>query len=242
MAVKKQVQITGRTDGQKDLIQTIDGSTVTFALGPAGTGKTYIAISLALKALRNKEVDRIILTRPVVEAGEHLGFLPGGINEKLDPYMRPLFDAFKAYMSPEELQAMIEIGTIEIAPIAYLRGRTLNKSFVVADECQNTTHEQMFMLLTRLGQGSKMVINGDLTQIDIPGGTTRSGLYEARRVLYPGIPHVNFVELTGADVVRHPVVKGIIEQYEKKKRPEFAELAELDIPEILQPTNGNGQH
>lgn len=240
MAVKKQVNIVGRTDGQKDLIQTIQGSTITFALGPAGTGKTHIAISLALKALRDKEVERIVLTRPVVEAGEHLGFLPGGLNEKMDPYMRPLFDSFRMHMSPEELQGLIEIGTIEIAPIAYLRGRTLNRSFVVADECQNTTHEQMYMLLTRLGANSKMVINGDLTQIDIPGGTTRSGLYEARRVLYPGIPHVNFVELTGSDVVRHPVVKGIIEQYEKKKKPEFADL---DIPELLAPsTNGhNGQ-
>lgn len=239
MAVAKKVTITGRTDGQKDLIETIQGSTITFALGPAGTGKTHISISLALKALREKEVDRIILTRPVVEAGENLGFLPGGINEKLDPYMRPLFDSFRQYMTPEELQYMIELGTIEIAPIAYLRGRTLSKAFIVADECQNTTHDQMYMMLTRLGAGSKMVINGDLTQVDIPGGINRSGLYEARKLMYPGIPHVNFVELTGADVVRHPVVKSIIDVYEKKKNSQPLEA--FEVAEILA-SNGNGHN
>lgn len=234
---KKQVNIVGRTDGQKDLIETIQGSVITFALGPAGTGKTHIAISLALKALREKSVERIVLTRPVVEAGEHLGFLPGGLNEKMDPYMRPLFDSFRMHMSPEELLQMIEIGTIEIAPIAYLRGRTLNRAFIVADECQNTTHEQMYMLLTRLGASSKMVVNGDLSQIDLPGSITRSGLYEARRMMYPGIPHVNFVELTGADVVRHPVVKGIIECYERKK------LEDIQSPELVEfSLNGNGAH
>lgn len=197
-----------------------------------------------MKALRQREVERIIITRPVVEAGEKLGFLPGGINEKLDPYLRPIYDSFRAWMTPEEMHNLIELGTIEIAPLAFMRGRTLSKSFIILDEAQNTTPAQMFMMLTRLGSGSKMVINGDWTQIDLPGGRARSGLYAAEQTLAEEhLPHVKFVTLGQGDIVRHPVVKSIVECYEKRTKAEEERLLQMEMAPFVSmngASNGNG--
>ena len=184
-----------------------------FAIGPAGTGKTYTAVALAVRALKNKEVRRIILTRPAVEAGENLGFLPGDLKEKLDPYLQPLYDALRDMLPQSKLQGYMEDGTIEIAPLAYMRGRTLDDSFIILDEAQNTTPEQMKMFLTRLGFNSKMVVTGDVTQIDLPDGK-RSGLIEATRIL-KNIDDVKIVHFTEKDVVRHKLVQDIIKAYEK---------------------------
>ena len=202
--------IRPKTLGQKEYSDAIDSNTVVFGIGPAGTGKTYIAMAKAVRALQRKEVDRIILTRPAVEAGERLGFLPGSLTDKIDPYLRPLYDALGEMLEPELLPKLLAAGTIEVAPLAYMRGRTLNSSFVVLDEAQNTTPEQMKMFLTRLGFGSKMVVTGDITQVDLPVGT--SGLKLVGRVL-DSVGDIHFSFLTSDDVVRHSLVGRIVDAY-----------------------------
>ncbi len=204
--------IRSQTSGQKHYVEAIANHTIVFGIGPAGTGKTYLAMAMAVNALRSKEVNRIILTRPAVEAGENLGFLPGTLNDKIDPYLRPLYDALRDMMEPEQARKMMDTGVIEVAPLAYMRGRTLNNAFVILDEAQNTTAEQMKMFLTRLGAGSTMVITGDATQVDLPGGKT-SGLRIARRVLEGTHPDIAFIDLTSEDVVRHSLVTAIVEAY-----------------------------
>ena len=200
-----------KTAGQKRYVDAIRSHTITFGLGPAGTGKTFLAIAMAVAALRRKEVGRIVLTRPVVEAGESLGFLPGTLEEKINPYIRPLYDALYAMMDAEQVDALLELGTIEVAPLAFMRGRTLSDAFVILDEAQNTTPEQMKMFLTRLGFGSTFVVTGDASQTDLPGGA--SSLGAVRRIL-DGIDDIAFVELKGTDVVRHNLVAKIVAAYE----------------------------
>jgi len=207
--------IRAKTIGQREYIQAIRHKDVVFGIGPAGTGKTYLAVVMATQALKNGHVKRIILTRPAVEAGESLGFLPGDLKEKVDPYLRPLYDALNDIYGSEQTQRLIERGTIEIAPLAYMRGRTLDDAFVILDEAQNTTHMQMKMFLTRLGFGSKMVITGDKTQIDLPKNT-ESGLIVAERTLKYVKP-IHFQILEQGDVVRHPVVAKIIQAYEEQQ-------------------------
>ncbi|MBQ6570087.1 MAG: PhoH family protein, partial [Clostridia bacterium] len=204
-----------KTMGQKKYIQTIKDNTVTLGVGPAGTGKTYLAVAMAVNAFRAKTVNRIILTRPAVEAGEKLGFLPGDLQQKVDPYLRPLYDALFDMLGAEGYQKYVERGNIEVAPLAYMRGRTLDDSFIILDEAQNTSCEQMKMFLTRLGFGSKMVITGDVTQIDLPDGK-RSGLVDAVKIL-KGIEGISTVTFTGRDVVRHRLVQDIIKAYEKNE-------------------------
>jgi phosphate starvation-inducible PhoH-like protein len=208
--------ITSRTLGQKQYVQLMRSQRMVFAIGPAGTGKTYLAMAMATLALRNKEVERIILTRPAVEAGEKLGFLPGDLAQKVDPYLRPLYDAMYDLMGVESYQKLVERGAVEVAPLAYMRGRTLSDAFVVLDEAQNTTGEQMKMFLTRMGFGSRMVITGDVTQIDLPPGK-RSGLVEAVETLR-GVPGIGISYLTHRDVVRHELVQAIVKAYEKHER------------------------
>ena len=212
--------IKPKTIGQNDYIKTIQACPVTIGVGPAGTGKTYLAVAAAVKAFREKEVSRIILTRPAVEAGERLGFLPGDLQSKVDPYLRPLYDALFDMLGPETYQKYLEKGNIEVAPLAYMRGRTLDDSFIILDEAQNTSREQMKMFLTRMGFGSRVVITGDVTQIDLPSDKP-SGLKEAMRVL-DGVEGVGICRLTQNDVVRHIMVQRIIEAYakfeEKKKK------------------------
>ncbi|QJW38377.1 PhoH family protein [Cellulosimicrobium protaetiae] len=203
--------IRPKTVGQKRYVEAIDASTITFGIGPAGTGKTYLAMAKAVQALQSKQVNRIILTRPAVEAGERLGFLPGSLTEKIDPYLRPLYDALHDMIDPDSIPKLIEAGTIEVAPLAFMRGRSLNDSFIILDEAQNTTTEQMKMFLTRLGFGSRMVITGDATQVDLPGGT-QSGLRVIEDVL-TGVDDVEFCRLTSSDVVRHRLVSEIIDAY-----------------------------
>ncbi|MHB1066809.1 MAG: PhoH family protein [Candidatus Nanopelagicales bacterium] len=204
--------IRAKSLNQKRYVDAIDSNTVTFAIGPAGTGKTYLAVAKAVQALQAKKVNRIVLTRPAVEAGERLGFLPGTLSEKIDPYLRPLYDAMHDMIDPDSIPRLITSGTIEIAPLAYMRGRTLNDSFIILDEAQNTTAEQMKMFLTRLGFGSTMVVTGDITQVDLPGGAT-SGLRIVADIL-EGIDDVAFRRLTSHDVVRHRLVGRIVEAYE----------------------------
>jgi phosphate starvation-inducible PhoH-like protein len=203
--------IAPRTIGQKRFTDAIRRSTMTFAIGPAGTGKTYLAVAAAVRALQEREVTRIILTRPAVEAGERLGFLPGTLYEKIDPYLKPLYDALYEMMDAEAFQRLMARGTIEVAPLAYMRGRTLNDSFIILDEAQNTTPEQMKMFLTRLGFGSKSVVNGDVTQVDLPSGSP-SGLAVVEGIL-SGIDGIEFVHLGARDVVRHRIVQDIVEAY-----------------------------
>jgi phosphate starvation-inducible PhoH-like protein len=203
--------IRPRTLHQKHYVDAIDRNTIVFGIGPAGTGKTYLAVAKAVQALQSKQVNRIILTRPAVEAGERLGFLPGTLFDKIDPYLRPLLDALHDMIDPESIPRLTQAGTIEVAPLAYMRGRTLNDAFIILDEAQNTTAEQMKMFLTRLGFGSKMVITGDVTQVDLPGGTT-SGLRVVRDIL-TGVEDVHFATLTSADVVRHRLVADIVDAY-----------------------------
>ena len=205
--------IKAKTVGQKSYLDAIRKNVITLGVGPAGTGKTYLAVAMAVAAFRAKEVNRIILTRPAVEAGERLGFLPGDLQSKVDPYLRPLYDALFEMLGPETYQKYVERGNIEVAPLAYMRGRTLDDSFIILDEAQNTSREQMKMFLTRLGFGSKVVITGDITQIDLPRDTT-SGLKEAMRVL-KGVEDIAICRLTAQDVVRHVLVQRIIAAYER---------------------------
>ena len=205
-------RISPKTLNQKRYVDAMRRHTVTFAIGPAGTGKTYLAMALAVSALSDREVGRIILTRPAVEAGERLGFLPGDMLAKVDPYLRPLYDALYDMLDPDRLAAYMEKGTIEVAPLAFMRGRTLNDSFIILDEAQNTTPEQMKMFLTRIGFGAKAVVNGDITQIDLARGQ-KSGLIEARRIL-AAVRGIAFTEFTAQDVVRHPLVARIIDAYD----------------------------
>jgi phosphate starvation-inducible protein PhoH and related proteins len=202
-----------KTIGQKKYVDAIRNNTVVFGIGPAGTGKTYLAMAVAVQALTAKETNRLILTRPAVEAGEKLGFLPGTLSEKIDPYLRPLYDALYEMMDADQIGRLMERGTIEVAPLGYMRGRTLNDSFIVLDEAQNTTPEQMKMFLTRLGFNSKAVVTGDITQIDLPAGQ-HSGLNVVREIL-TGIDDLSFVYLSSRDVVRHRIVQDIVEAYRR---------------------------
>ena len=212
--------IRPKTLNQKRYVDAIDAHTIVFGIGPAGTGKTYLAMAKAVNALQTKQVTRIILTRPAVEAGERLGFLPGTLSEKIDPYLRPLYDALHDMMDPELIPKLMASGMIEVAPLAYMRGRTLNDAFIILDEAQNTTAEQMKMFLTRLGFGSKVVVTGDVTQIDLPGGN-RSGLRAAVDIL-DGIDDIHVAELTSADVVRHRLVSEIVDAYARHEQPGLA--------------------
>jgi phosphate starvation-inducible protein PhoH and related proteins len=205
--------IRPKTLNQKRYVDAIDANTIVFGIGPAGTGKTYLAMAKAVQALQTKQVNRIILTRPAVEAGERLGYLPGTLSEKIDPYLRPLYDALHDMIDPESIPRLMAAGTIEVAPLAFMRGRTLNDSFVILDEAQNTTAEQMKMFLTRLGFGSKIVVTGDITQVDLPGGA-QSGLKIVREIL-GDIEDVHFATLTSSDVVRHRLVGDIVDAYER---------------------------
>ncbi len=209
-------QVRCKTLGQRKYVQAVKENTVTFAIGPAGTGKTYLAMAMAVVAFKNKEVERIILTRPAVEAGEKLGFLPGDLQNKVDPYLRPLYDALYELMGVENFQKYVERGVIEVAPLAYMRGRTLNDSYIILDEAQNTTCEQMKMFLTRFGENSRVIVTGDLTQVDLPAGK-RSGLKEAVEVLRD-VEGIAVCQLTHRDVVRHSLVQAIVKAYEKARR------------------------
>ncbi|MEY4603196.1 MAG: hypothetical protein RIT43_488 [Bacteroidota bacterium] len=211
-------KIKARTVNQKKLVQSVQENDMVFAVGPAGTGKTYTAVALAVRALKAKEVKRIVLTRPAVEAGENLGFLPGDLKEKLDPYLMPLYDALRDMIPPEKLADMIEFGIIEIAPLAFMRGRTLDKAFVILDEAQNTTTMQMKMFLTRMGMTAKFVITGDMSQVDLPG-RQRSGLAYALDVLKE-VEGIGVIRLGQSDVIRHSLVKRIIDAFEKVEREE----------------------
>jgi phosphate starvation-inducible PhoH-like protein len=205
--------IRPKTLGQKRYVDAIDAHTIVFSIGPAGTGKTYLAMAKAVQALQAKQVTRIILTRPAVEAGERLGFLPGTLYEKIDPYLRPLYDALHDMIDPDSIPRLMQNGTIEVAPLAYMRGRTLNDAFIILDEAQNSTPEQMKMFLTRFGFGSKIVVTGDITQIDLPGGT-KSGLKVVKEIL-DGVEDVHFASLSSADVVRHRLVSDIVDAYDR---------------------------
>lgn len=211
--------------GQHQYVNKVAKNDITFGIGPAGTGKTFLAVVLAVKALKQKQVERLVLTRPAVEAGESLGFLPGDLKEKVDPYLRPIYDALYAVLGKEHTERLIERGVIEIAPLAYMRGRTLDNAFVILDEAQNTTRAQMKMFLTRLGFGSKMIVNGDLTQIDLPKGHRQSGLVDALQVLQHQ-RKIAFVKFAATDVVRHPVVAQIIRAYAKASQPKQVTEAE----------------
>ena len=216
-------QVRCKTVGQRNYVKAVKENTVTFAVGPAGTGKTYLAMAMAVVAFKNKEVERIILTRPAVEAGEKLGFLPGDLQNKVDPYLRPLYDALYELRGVENFQKYLERGVIEVAPLAYMRGRTLNDSYIILDEAQNTTCEQMKMFLTRFGENSHVIVTGDMTQIDLPAGK-KSGLKEAVEVLRD-VPDIAVCELTHRDVVRHNLVQNIVKAYEKyEKKQERARM------------------
>jgi phosphate starvation-inducible PhoH-like protein len=219
----RSTRVAPKTVGQKRYVDSIRNNTITFGIGPAGTGKTFLAVAMAAAALNRREVNRIILTRPAVEAGERLGFLPGDLMAKIDPYLRPLFDALHDMLEAERVAQHLERGVIEVAPLAFMRGRTLNDSFVILDEAQNTTPEQMKMFLTRLGFGSKMVVTGDVTQVDLPSDE-KSGLIVVGDIL-DGIDGVEFVRLGGADVVRHRMVARIVEAYDRHTQDSRPDLA-----------------
>jgi len=223
----KKGTIKPRSDRQADYISSVQAYDIVFGVGPAGTGKTYLAVACAIAALRRKEVSRIILTRPAVEAGESLGFLPGDIQEKVDPYLRPLYDALRDMIPGDQLAKLIQVGTLEIAPLAFMRGRTLNKAFVILDEAQNTSISQMKMFLTRLGANSKAVITGDITQVDLPTGSV-SGLIHVQRIL-SHIEAIRFVHFTEQDVVRHALVQEIINAYESYDASVQEELPLSDV-------------
>jgi phosphate starvation-inducible PhoH-like protein len=217
-ALRPDIRIKPRTRGQRHYLDAIKGNELTIAIGPAGTGKTYLAMAAAVSALLNKEVNRLVLTRPAVEAGESLGFLPGDLQQKVNPYLRPLYDALYSMVDVDRVRRLIDREMIEVAPLAFMRGRTLDQAFAILDEAQNTTTEQMKMFLTRLGEGTRAVVTGDITQIDLPKGA-KSGLVEARRILR-GTPGISIIHLTRSDVVRHPLVQGIVDAYEAdEKRP-----------------------
>ena len=215
--------VKSKTLGQKKYISAIEKNTITFGIGPAGTGKTYLAVAAAVTAFRNKDVSRIILTRPAVEAGEKLGFLPGDLQMKVDPYLRPLYDAMYDMLGAESYQKYLERGMIEVAPLAYMRGRTLDDAFIILDEAQNTTPEQMKMFLTRIGFGSRAIVTGDITQIDLPDGK-KSGLKEAAKIL-KGIEGIDFCYLSEKDVVRHPLVQKIIKAYDRAEQEKLRRAA-----------------
>jgi phosphate starvation-inducible protein PhoH and related proteins len=225
--------IRPKTLNQKRYVDAIDKHTITFGIGPAGTGKTYLAMAKAVQALQSKQVNRIILSRPAVEAGEKLGFLPGTLSEKIDPYLRPLYDALHDMIDPESIPKLLAAGTIEVAPLAYLRGRSLNDSFIVLDEAQNTTPEQMKMFLTRLGFGSRIVVTGDVTQVDLPSGT-QSGLRIVEDIL-DGVEDLTFIRLTAHDVVRHKLVGRIVAAYD-----EYDALADTRATEVPRPKRRDG--
>ena len=206
-------QIRPKTAGQRAFVASIAENTLTFGIGPAGTGKTFLAIVMAVRALKNREVTRIVLSRPAVEAGEKLGFLPGDLKEKVDPYLRPLYDALGESLDDATVGKYLERGVIEVAPLAYMRGRTLNEAYVILDEAQNASREQLKMFLTRLGQGSKMIVNGDITQVDLPRGV-RSGLADVERI-FSDIDDIGVVTLTESDIVRHPLVAKIVAAYSR---------------------------
>lgn len=212
-----------KTVGQSEYVQAIDDNTVVFGIGPAGSGKTYLAVAKAVQALQTKQVSRIILTRPAVEAGEKLGFLPGTLNDRIDPYLRPLYDALRDMLDPEMIPKLMEAGIIEVAPLAYMRGRTLNDAFVILDEAQNTIPAQMKMFLTRLGFGSKIVVTGDISQVDLPRGQI-SGLRLVRRIL-EGVPDIHFADLGSGDVVRHQLVSRIVNAYDAAEAKSAAKNA-----------------
>ncbi|HEX5275893.1 MAG TPA: PhoH family protein [Candidatus Rubrimentiphilum sp.] len=210
-------EIRPKTAGQRAFVESIERNTLTFGIGPAGTGKTFLAVVMAVRALRARQVARVILSRPAVEAGEKLGFLPGDLKEKVDPYLRPLYDSLAELMDDPLVSRYMERGVIEVAPLAYMRGRTLSDAFVILDEAQNATRDQLKMFLTRLGSGSKMIVNGDVTQIDLPGGA-QSGLLEAPR-RFGGVRDIGIIELGESDVVRHPLVVEIIRAYAADREP-----------------------
>lgn len=221
--------ITGRTPNQQRLVKTFQENDLTFALGPAGTGKTYVAIALAVRALKNRQVKKIILSRPAVEAGEKLGFLPGDMKEKIDPYLQPLYDALEEMIPPGKLQEYIDTNIIQIAPLAFMRGRTLNDAVVILDEAQNTTSAQIKMFLTRMGMNTKMIVTGDRTQIDLPP-SQRSGLIEAMRILRD-VPGIAFIEMNKKDIVRHKLVTRIVEAYERDAKERKSETANNTLQE-----------
>ncbi|HWA65173.1 MAG TPA: PhoH family protein [Mycobacteriales bacterium] len=230
--------IRPKTLNQKRYVDAIDAHTIVFGIGPAGTGKTYLAMAKAVQALQAKRVNRIILTRPAVEAGERLGFLPGTLSEKIDPYLRPLYDALHDMVDPESIPRLLASGVVEVAPLAYMRGRSLNDSFIVLDEAQNTSAEQMKMFLTRLGFGSKMVVTGDVTQVDLPTGT-QSGLRTVQQIL-DGIDDVDFCRLTSQDVVRHKLVSDIVDAYARHDAEQAAASAPAaHPPKRRAPRNGS---
>ncbi len=218
--------IRPKTVGQSEYVQAIDDNTVVFGIGPAGSGKTYLAVAKAVQALQTKQVSRIILTRPAVEAGEKLGFLPGTLNDKIDPYLRPLYDALRDMLDPEMIPKLMEAGIIEVAPLAYMRGRTLNDAFVILDEAQNTTPAQMKMFLTRLGFGTKIVVTGDISQVDLPHGQV-SGLRIVRRILR-NVEDIHFADLGSKDVVRHQLVGRIVNAYETFNNRKAAEYEGME--------------
>ncbi len=233
--------IKAKTVGQRNYVNAIEDNTVTLGIGPAGTGKTFLAVAMAVNALRLKQVNRIILTRPAVEAGERLGFLPGDLQSKIDPYLRPLYDALHELLGAEGFARNLEKGVIEIAPLAYMRGRTLDDSFIILDEAQNTTPEQMKMFLTRLGFGSKIVVTGDITQIDLPGGV-KSGLEQAAGIL-EGINGISVFRLSDKDIVRHALVQKIINAYDKfdaRKRAYLEKKNNLAVEETPDSTENGG--
>lgn len=230
--IRQDIQVKPRTHGQKQYLDAMLEQELTLVIGPAGTGKTYLAMAAAVSALLSKRVQRLVLTRPAVEAGERLGFLPGDLEAKVNPYLRPLYDALYSMVDPEKVQRFVEQSRIEVAPLAFMRGRTLDNAFVILDEAQNTTTEQMMMFLTRLGQGSRAVVTGDVTQIDLPKGVP-SGLVQARRIL-SNVKGVGVVPLTRRDVVRNPLVQRIIDAYEDDKALSGpAPLSAADAGEIL---------
>ncbi|MGC8844907.1 MAG: PhoH family protein [Candidatus Hydrogenedens sp.] len=227
--LRPEIKVQPRSKGQVEYLETVQQCEMTFVIGPAGTGKTYLAMASAVSALLNKQVRRLVLTRPAVEAGENLGYLPGALEEKVHPYLRPLYDALYSMVDFERVQRWIEQERIEVAPLAFMRGRSLDHAFVILDEAQNTTSDQMLMFLTRLGEGSRAIITGDITQIDLPKGKT-SGLVESRRIL-EGIPGIGIVHLTKRDVVRHPLVQRIIDAYESHGRLSNPDATQLQSDE-----------